>query len=120
MVVLMKDSGWLGATPRQPYPRRKVMTAEEYRYARSLEVTTPPQIAYTYAFVRLCRERTTRAAWIVSLAFELLYADRGLVVSGSRSNPDIDELLLRMARGLVRPIYAGLESSSKDVLTILG
>lgn len=90
-VVLMKDSGWLGALPRRPQdpPDPSV---------------TPVQLAYAACFVRLCRERTSRAAALVTVAYGLLVADRAWAPSRPRRPPDIDALLLRMARGLQRPI----------------
>ncbi len=97
LVVILKDSGWLGAPPRPPRQGREPDDG-----------CTPPQLAYAYAFVRLCRERTPRAVLIVTVAYMLLCADRGWTPSRPRRNPDIDALLLRMARGLSRPVYAGL------------
>lgn len=93
-IVVMKDAGWLGAPPRQP--------------PRADRAVTPVQLAYAYAFSRLCRERTPRAAAIVTIAYGLLRADHGLPAR-ARTVPDIDALLLRMARALQRPVYASLD-----------
>lgn len=89
-VVAMKDSGWLGAKPRRPQEPPDPHL-------------TPVQLAYAACFAALCRERTSRAAAIVTVAFGLLTAVHALP-SRPRQPPDIDELLLRLARGVTRPI----------------
>lgn len=101
-IVVMKDSGWLGAFPRPPQ-----------RYDDSRDVT-PAQLAYNYCFVAMCQERTPRAAAIVTFAYAMLAGVYRIPVENSKTRPlgrrpaDIDELLLRLARGLRRPIYDGL------------
>lgn len=96
-VVMMKDSGWIGASPRTP------------QLPDDSRIVTPVQLAYCSCFVALCQQRTPRAAAIVTVAFGLLSAVHGVQATAPRRVPDIDELLLRLARGLARPIYDGLE-----------
>lgn len=99
-VVLMKDSGWLGAPTRPP------------QLVDDSRDVTAVQLAYASCFVRLCRERTPHAAALVTVAFCLLSAVHGLEASGKRRVPDIDALLLSLARRLRRPIYDGLADAS--------
>ncbi len=91
-VVLMKDSGWLGAPPREPHDPDD-----------SRDVT-PQQGAYNVLFVRLCARRRTRDALKLAVAYELLIRGECPSAPPVAGRPDIDVLLLRMARGLRRRI----------------
>lgn len=88
-VVVMKDSGWLGAPPREPQQRDD-----------SRDVT-PTQRAYNEWFVRLCRSpgelgeaATATAAKLMSVDAAAPFASRD---ARAPHRPDIDTLLLRMA-----------------------
>jgi DNA-binding CsgD family transcriptional regulator len=88
--VRMKDSGWLGAPPRAP---RLVD-----------DPLTPTQRAYVHHWDRLASERTPRAAALVEVASIMLLGDHRLAPDRPPARPDIDTLLLRIARGVTRPI----------------
>lgn len=88
-VVLMKDSGWLGAPPRPP------LQPDDSRDV------TPAQRAYNAWFVRLCKDRgelseaaTATAAKLMSVDAAEPFARRD---ARAPARPDIDTLLLRMA-----------------------
>lgn len=89
-VVLMKDMGWLGAPPREP--------------PASDPPVPVPHLAYCIAFTRLVLDRTREAEQMVTLAFMLMCMHSGFRPVRERRTPDIDALLLRMARGCQRPI----------------
>ncbi len=91
-VVVMKDSGWLGAPPRRPHDDDD-----------SRDVTGAQQ-AYVDLFVRLCERRRHRDALKLAVAYELLIRGECSRAPPVAGRPDIDELLLRMARGLRRRI----------------
>jgi DNA-binding CsgD family transcriptional regulator len=86
-VVKMMSSGWLEASARSPEDG----------------VVPPVALTYSCCFVRLCRERSSRAAAILTLAYGLLSAMHDLP-RRRREPPDIDEWLLWLARCVVRPI----------------
>ncbi len=91
-VVVMKDSGWLGAPPRRPHDDDD-----------SRDVTSQQQ-AYSDLFVRLCQRRRRRDAVKLAVAYELLIRGECSSAPPVAGRPDIDALLLRMAHGLLRPI----------------
>lgn len=88
---VMKAAGWLDAPARS----KPVIPDPEL---------TAVQAAYCYCFVRLCSERSSRAAALVTVAFGLLAGAQGFQPRRPRRVSDIDELLLNMARALARPI----------------
>jgi hypothetical protein len=93
-IVKMKDSGWLGALPREPQQRDD-----------SRDVT-PQQRAYNAEFVRLCREREPLAEATTAVASKLVSVDAAEPFARRDARaprrPDIDTLLLRMAIALSR------------------
>ncbi len=95
-VVIMIERGWVGALPRPADP--------------PLPPLSPTHLAYTWAFTRLVLERTVLCVNIVTVAFMLLCLDTGFKPEGPRNVPDIDPLLLRIGRGVCRPVYFGLDN----------
>ncbi len=65
---------------------------------------TPVHAAYGYLIDRHFAERTETTAALVTAGYVALMGDTGVQPATSRSQPDVDELLLRLARGLTRPI----------------
>lgn len=90
-VVLMKDMGWFGTVPTE-----QKSTTED--------ALSPHELVYCIAFTRLVLERTPHCTHMVTLAYMSLCMNRNWKPARRRSTPDIDEWLLRMARGLMRPI----------------
>lgn len=89
-VVLMKDSGWLGAPPRRPA-----------RQTDDGDDVTPAQRAYNAEFVRLCKERSPLGETTTAVAAKLVSVDASEPFARRDARaphrPDIDTLLLRMA-----------------------
>lgn len=89
-VVLMKDSGWLGALPRGPRQGEGPLTL--------------PQRVYCYYFDQLAADPSPRNASLVEVASIMLLGEHCLAPDRPPARPDMDTLLLRMALGATRAI----------------
>lgn len=65
---------------------------------------TPVHHAYGYLIDRHFTERTRCTEALVTAGYVALMGDTGVHPAAPRSQPDVGELLLRMARALQRPI----------------
>lgn len=85
-IVMMKDSGWIGAMPR---PGSRL---------------TAIQHVYCVLWDRATSTRTPRDVALLDVAGDLLLGEHRLNPDRPHARPDIDTLLLRMALALTRPI----------------
>lgn len=86
-IVLMKDSGWIGAPPRCHTDHLNAI-----------------QRAYCVLWDRATSTRTPRDVALLDVAGDLLLGEHRLNPDRPPARPDIDTLLLRMALALTRPI----------------